>query len=693
MLLTCAGAWAQPVQQKLGAGVARWFPSKEAAANAVPSQALLNQPKSPAEAASDARLKPEYDAGGERLTAHIGLSPGDSLYGVGRDRGALLRNGNSFGGLPVDTPWVLCVHEDGTAFGVFADSTYATGVDLSKDISISSDDPRLPLVIIEGASPMEVVVQLNQLTGRMEMPPLWALGYQHFAAYGDVQLKHAAEWLRGAQIPAAGLWVGVHPNTWPINYPKDFIADAKATAEFAKENHFRLLGLIGKAIPDIPEAVIMKDAIEGKHLLLQTDGNYCRDEVADIPHLFIDFSRKRTRDWWSGLAAKMLEPGWSGFVSSRWHPERFGSLVKLDADEDLGGPDTAFRYQLTLDTQFARATWDGFGGEASNRRPFNMIDARAIGAQRYTGAFIDWPSTEQVDWPERFTGAALSSSLSGAPFVGTLVKPPLQGEGSEKNLRWMGVAAMFPMVAGSFFLPDDLSNMPQEGQKVLRQAMERRARFIPYLYTLCFNGFFACEPILRPLFFDDPKDPALRANEQGFLVGKDLLVVPRPGAGFVNPMPLKGSWHKLNMGEQDDKHLPDLYIRPGAIIPLGPLMQYPDEKPLDPITIVANPDESGVAQGFLYEDAGDGYEFYHNRARRIGYRVTREGDAYMVRLSNLDFGLPLPDRKLQIRILTGTTELTGEGSEKGTVRIPIPPTPAPPAPESPKETAPGKPDK
>lgn len=687
VLLMCSGAAAQPVQQKLGESVVRWFPSQEAADKAVPSQAFEKQPKSPIQPATDGPLKPEFGHDGQRTTARLSLAAGDSLYGVGRDKGALLRNGQDFGGGPVDTPWVLCVHADGSAFGVFADTTYATGVDLTKDIKFTSDDANIPIVVISGESPLQVVVQLNQLTGRMEMPPLWSLGYQHFAAYSDEQMRHEIKWLREAKIPSAGLWIGVHPHAWPINFHKEFVADPKATAAFAKENHFRLLGLIGKAIPDIPEAVLMKDAVNDKHLLMQTDGNFCRDEVADIPHLFIDFSRKRTRDWWSGLSKSFLDPGFSGFISARWHPIRFGHDIALDADADLGGPGTAFRYQLTLDTQFARATWDGFGGEPANRRPFCMIDARAIGAQRYTGALIDWPSAQDVDWSERFTAAALSSSLSGAPFVGTLIKPPFQGEGSEKNLRWMGTAAMFPAVAGSFFLPDDLSLMPEEGQNVLRQALERRSRFIPHIYTLCFKGFFECEPILRPLFFADPKDASLRASEAGFLVGSDLLVVPRPAEGYQTPLPLKGAWKRLDMGEKGDRHLPDLYIRSGSIIPLGPVLQYPDEKPLDPITIVANPDESGQAQGFIYEDAGDGYEFYRNQARRVGYRVTREGDAYMVRLSNLDFGLPLPERTLLIRILTDAGELTGEGSEKGTVRIPIPPPPEP------KDAPQRKPDK
>jgi alpha-glucosidase len=383
---------------------------------------------------------------------------------------------------------------------------------------------------------------------------------------------------------------------------------------------------------------------------------------------FVDYSRAETRRWWAERVKAFLEPGISGITSARWTLGPLPPDVRLEADADLGGPDSGLRYQNILDTQFARATRDGFGGEASHRRPFVMIDARAIGAQRYTGALIDWPE-QDPSWPRMFIDAALNTSMSGQPLVGTLIKPPFQGEGTDANLCWIGTAAAFPIAAGSFFLPGEFADFPEPAQTVIRLAMERRARLIPYLYTLCFASFMEGEPMLRPLFFDDPANPALREDDSGFLVGQNLLVMPRPSPGQHAPVPLKGSWRKLDFGDSADPYLPDLYLRPGAIIPLGPVISYPGEKPLDPITIVANPDESGLAVGTLYEDAGDGYEFLNNQGRRIAYRITKEDGAYLVRLAGHDFGLPVPERRLDVRILTDQGVLAGSGSEKGTVKI------------------------
>jgi alpha-glucosidase len=127
-------------------------------------------------------------------------------------------------------------------------------------------------------------------------------------------------------------------------------------------------------------------------------------------------------------------------------------------------------------------------------------------------------------------------------------------------------------------------------------------------------------PPVRPLFFLDPADPALRGEDDSFLLGDDLLVAcnTRPGEKPVPVLPA-GNWVKVSLvaGDLDDPDLPDLYLREGAILPLGPIMQWSDEKPLDELELLINPGSDGRAVGYLYEDDGDGYAY-----RGGGYRVT-----------------------------------------------------------------------
>jgi alpha-glucosidase len=47
-------------------------------------------------------------------------------------------------------------------------------------------------------------------------------------------------------------------------------------------------------------------------------------------------------------------------------------------------------------------------------------------------------------------------------------------------------------------------------------------------------------------------------------------------------------------------------------------MQHTGEKPLDPLTLVVSLDQDGSADGWLYEDEGDGFANKYDR-----YKITK----------------------------------------------------------------------
>ena len=101
---------------------------------------------------------------------------------------------------------------------------------------------------------------------------------------------------------------------------------------------------------------------------------------------------------------------------------------------------------------------------------------------------------------------------------------------------------------------------------------------------------------MRPVFFSDPKDLSLRAEEEAFLVGDNLLIIP----AFANQPALpKGIWKELSLveGDQNDKYQAKMKIRGGAIIPTGKIIQNTTENSLDPLTLLVCLDEQGKASG------------------------------------------------------------------------------------------------
>ena len=202
---------------------------------------------------------------------------------------------------------------------------------------------------------------------------------------------------------------------------------------------------------------------------------------------------------------------------------------------------------------------------------------------------------------------SLNLGLSGQPFSG-----PDMG-GFTKNAtpdlfgQWIATDAFFPFMRGH--ASNDANNKEpwafgQEIENVSRTALNRRYRLLPYLYTLFYESSKAGIPIMQPVFFADVKDTTLRKEDQAFLVGNDLLIVPK---WAVKPSLPKGIWRTVSIAGENsktDKYQADVKVRGGAIIPMSKVIQNTNEYTLDSLTLVVSLDKQGLAKGRLYEDAG-----------------------------------------------------------------------------------------
>jgi alpha-glucosidase (family GH31 glycosyl hydrolase) len=66
-----------------------------------------------------------------------------------------------------------------------------------------------------------------------------------------------------------------------------------------------------------------------------------------------------------------------------------------------------------------------------------------------------------------------------------------------------------------------------------------------------------------------------------------------------------------------------MFVRGGAIIPMGPEMKFVGERPVDPITFAIYPDEKGSATTTLYEDDGASPAYQRGLLRRTNVTVKR----------------------------------------------------------------------
>ncbi len=686
---------AQPQAELIADRVVRFQDLGVRTTDLEPSVALVHPFPGIGPAPADFPLEPiffETDEGEEGFV--IEIEPGTSLYGTGEVAGPLLRNGrvidcwnydaygygDSTPHLYQSHPWVLAVRPDGSAFGVLAETTWRIRVDLASAIEMISDGPDFSVIVIDRDSPQEVVIALAELTGTIEMPPKWALGYHQcrYSYFPDSRVMEVAKGFRERGIPADVIWMDIdYMDGYRVFTfdPSGFRSPRYLIGQLA-EIGFRNVWMLDPGIKVDDEYSIYTSGLQKNVWVKQAASN--DDYVGQVwpgDCVFPDFTNRTVRQWWGGLVRGFVRLGIDGVWNDMNEPAVFGvesKTMPLDnvhrADEDLGGLGPHAKYHNIYGMQMVRATREGFMTAYPNRRPFVLSRANFIGGQRYAAT---WSGDNTADWYhlESSVPMVINLGLSGNPFSGPDIGGFAGNGDGEMFARWMGVGAMMPFArghTGKGNIDKEPWSFGPEVEATCRRALERRYRLLPYFYTLFHEAHVSGMPIIRPLFFLDPADPALRSEDDAFLLGGDLLVVPaltpnrdrRPAL----PADFATAWRAFGFGDLDDPDLPELYLRAGSIVPSGPVLQYTGEKFLDPLTLLIALDEDGTATGTLYEDLGDGWEFRDGEYRLTTFSAVKEGASVVVRATNREGRWTAPTRAVQVRlIMPDGRELTGTG--------------------------------
>src|SRR5258708_32237578 len=76
-----------------------------------------------------------------------------------------------------------------------------------------------------------------------------------------------------------------------------------------------------------------------------------------------------------------------------------------------------------------------------------------------------------------------------------------------------------------------------------------------------------------------------------------------------------------------------MFVRAGAVIPMGPEMNYVGEKPSDPLSFMIYPNENGESATALYEDDGVSPTYKHGVYRRTRIAALRVNGVIKIELS------------------------------------------------------------
>ena len=181
----------------------------------------------------------------------------------------------------------------------------------------------------------------------------------------------------------------------------------------------------------------------------------------------------------------------------------------------------------------------------------------------------------------------LNLGLSGQPLVGPDIGGFLGRPGTELMARWLELGALYPFCrnhTSRWSLPQEIWSFGPEVEAIGRRYLELRYSLLPYLYTLAWEASRSGAPILRPLVYEFPTDPACRTApvaETQLMLGPDLLAAPILEAGarsrqvYLPPGEYWEDWwtgERFPGGRRLETPAPldrlPLYVRSGAALPL-----------------------------------------------------------------------------------------------------------------------------
>ena len=153
---------------------------------------------------------------------------------------------------------------------------------------------------------------------------------------------------------------------------------------------------------------------------------------------------------------------------------------------------------------------------------------------------------------------------------------------------------------------------------------------MPYIYTMAGMTYFNDYTIMRPLFMDFAADRKVENISDQFMFGPAFMVCPVYNYEARNRnvyFPAGSNWYDfytgkyITGGQQLSVDAPyeqiPLFIKEGSIIPVGPQIQYSNEKAADKIVLYVYKGKDG--RFTLYEDEDNNYNYETGKYANIPF--------------------------------------------------------------------------
>jgi alpha-glucosidase len=499
----------------------------------------------------------------------------------------------------------------------------------------------LQYYVILGPGLRRLLQAMLELTGHPPMPPRWALGLlqSRYGYRSRQELESIARSFRARQLPCDALILDVFwfREMGDMEFDSQKWPGARDMIARLKQQGFRTILIeepyLTTQSRNYPEALALG------YLARRYDGSPYTFDFWPGECALIDFSNPAARGWWREKHRPLLDLGIDGWWTDLNEPAKhFRDMAHH------GGPAAAVHNLAALWMQ--QSVYDAHQQYAPRQRVFILSRAAFPGSQRYGAALWSGDVEKTFASLRKQVAVGLNVGLAGIPLWGSDIGGfGFGGECTgELYARWFQFAAFCPLCRphGDQKELREPWQFGPEIEAICRKYLLLRYRLLPYVYNAMREACTTGIPIMRALVLEYPLDPHVFNLNDEYLFGPEILVAPilDEGAKERSVYLPEGCWidywtDTIYTGPKSItisaalEALP-LFVRQGAIIPMGPEMQYSSQRQLDPLTLeIYRGADRSIS---LYEDDGESTAYQDGVYAETRFDVTHRDHELICRL-------------------------------------------------------------
>ncbi|SEH99130.1 MULTISPECIES: alpha-xylosidase [unclassified Leifsonia] len=549
---------------------------------------------------------------GTYVHEQLALGVGELVYGLGERFGPLVKNGqsvdiwNADGGTSSEQAYKnIPFYLTNRGYGVLVNHpghvSYEIGSEAVERVQFSVPGESLEYFLIYGPTPKEILERYTAFTGRPASVPAWSYGLwlstSFTTAYDEETVTSFIDGMAERDLPLSVFhfdcfWMREF-NWCDFEWDPRTFPDPEGMLGRLHDKDLRVCVWLNPYIGQ--RSQLFAEAAAAGYLVKRPNGDVWQWDLWQAGMGLVDFTNPGATRWYQDKLRALIAQGVDCFKTD------FGERIPLEVEYfDGSSPERMHNLYTQLYNEAVFQVLQEAKGEGEA-----VLFARSAtaGGQQLP---VHWggDNTSSYESMAETLRGGLSLALSGFGFwshdIGGFEGTP--DPGVFKRWTAFGLLSSHSRLHGS-----DSYRVPwafdEEAVEVTRIFTRLKLRLMPYLFAAGQEAHTRGIPVMRPLQLEFPGDPAVEFLDRQYLLGPDLLVAPVFSASEVEFYLPSGTWTEYFSGRQVEggrwmrethgfDSLP-LYVREGAVLPLGGRDDRPDYDYREGLTLVAYPGPDG----------------------------------------------------------------------------------------------------